>query len=613
MSKSFSSSDYHVLCFQTELSSFYSRKAFVYRLKKEFKGRLSFHRASNPSHGDIVTSSNAVLTDLVPDTSVLTNTSSLLSEVDTASSCDEEIPFNSVTQSNQYQLNQAAMSLRMYIDQTKTVEIPWPPTADNLNAEACVKFVPPPLFNFLAMMTGHADIVCDWNTYYDLDASVRLKILSLAQDIVQLSSKGASVTPKSLAIGLTVRHMTGSKLLAKLIHGFGHSCSYDSIIRLETALALKQAANTAFSLPAGFLQKNFTMLVYDNIDFSEETLSGHGTTHHTNGLMIQLRSNTPATSVEHTIPRNCRKLALPSTEIAPYFLSTKQGPNLTSSITPQQADVQHPLKRSITNDRTYIARKSLKLSPETLPGWTAYNILNSEPLPVSIIHYLPVIEASPTQLSTVNHILESALAVVEKLQCESVMVVMDQAIYSKAQQIRWCRPELQSKLALRLGEFHTAMCFLSAIGKRFALSGLEDILVESEVVALGSMKGVLSGHCYNRSMRAHKQLFEALSRMQFSSFLDSLEEKEADLIAKKVAECDGDAIPDEVCERLEEFILQSSSSSLTFRFWQSYLDMMMTLLAFIRATRTSDWDLHLSSLRDMLPWMFAYDRTNYSR
>jgi len=95
-------------------------------------------------------------------------------------------------------------------------------------------------------VSGHADVVCDWNTYYNLDASVRLKILSLAQDIVQLSCKGAAVTPKSLAIGLTVRHMTGSKLLAKLIHGFGHSCSYDSIIRLETALALKQAANTAF-------------------------------------------------------------------------------------------------------------------------------------------------------------------------------------------------------------------------------------------------------------------------------------------------------------------------------------------------------------------------------
>jgi hypothetical protein len=234
------------LCFKTKISSFYSRKAFVYRLKREFKGRLSFHQASDPSHGDIVTSSNAVLTDLVTDTSVLTNTSSLLSEVDTASSCDEEIPFNSVTQSNQYQLNQAAISLRLYIDQTKKVEIPWPPTADNLNAEACVEFVPPPLFNFLAMTTGHADVVCDWNTYYNLDASVRLKILSLAQDIVQLSSKGAAVTPKSLAIGLTVRHMTGSKLLAKLIHGFGHSCSYDSIIRLETALALKQAANTAF-------------------------------------------------------------------------------------------------------------------------------------------------------------------------------------------------------------------------------------------------------------------------------------------------------------------------------------------------------------------------------
>ncbi len=34
---------------------------------------------------------------------------------------------------------------------------------------------------------------------------------------------------------------------------------------------------------------------------------------------------------------------------------------------------------------------------------------------------------------------------------------------------------------------------------------------------------------------------------------------------------------------------------------------------FIRSIREGDWNLHLACIRDMLPWMFAYDRTNYSR
>lgn len=41
--------------------------------------------------------------------------------------------------------------------------------------------------------------------------------------------------------------------------------------------------------------------------------------------------------------------------------------------------------------------------------------------------------------------------------------------------------------------------------------------------------------------------------------------------------------------------------------------MVELLLLFIRATRSSDWKLHLSALRSMLPWYFGYDRVNYAR
>ena len=50
-----------------------------------------------------------------------------------------------------------------------------------------------------------------------------------------------------------------------------------------------------------------------------------------------------------------------------------------------------------------------------------------------------------------------------------------------------------------------------------------------------------------------------------------------------------------------------------FNFWDSYKEMILLVLRFIRATWIGCWDLHLLSVRQMLPWRFAYDRTNYAR
>ena len=41
--------------------------------------------------------------------------------------------------------------------------------------------------------------------------------------------------------------------------------------------------------------------------------------------------------------------------------------------------------------------------------------------------------------------------------------------------------------------------------------------------------------------------------------------------------------------------------------------MVNTLLLFLRAVRTSDWDLHIESSKQMIPWMFAADHQNYCR
>ena len=67
---------------------------------------------------------------------------------------------------------------------------------------------------------------------------------------------------------------------------------------------------------------------------------------------------------------------------------------------------------------------------------------------------------------------------------------------------------------LRLGAFHISCCFLAVIGKRFGDAGLSDLLIESEVIGSGSISAVIEGRQYNRGVRAHKIVMEALWRLR---------------------------------------------------------------------------------------------------
>ena len=61
------------------------------------------------------------------------------------------------------------------------------------------------------------------------------------------------------------------------------------------------------------------------------------------------------------------------------------------------------------------------------------------------------------------------------------------------------------------------------------------------------------------------------------------------------------------------FCEESEVKSKTFQFWNEYTKMVGMLLRYIRAERVGNWDLHLASVVEMIPYMFAYDHTNYAR
>jgi len=149
-------------------------------------------------------------------------------------------------------------------------------------------------------------------------------------------------------------------------------------------------------------------------------------------------------------------------------------------------------------------------------------------------------------------------------------------------------------------------------------------LVESDVLALGTANTILSGKQYNRCARSHKLMYEALQRLRFKSFYDSLdEETQSNLLRITDAVCDDVQdgkeiadVPEELTNIIDEylaFVDVSCSNNPTYSFWSGYIDMVQLMLLHIRATRTSDWHLHLQTVRLMMPWFFVTDRVNYSR
>ena len=489
--------------------------------------------------------------------------------------------------------------------------------------------IPVLLYNFTAWMLGISQEVT-LEKFVVVEKSVHLKMLSLLQDLLYLESKGQKPTPKHYCLGMMLHHLSGSSSIVGILNKLGHCSSRLVVSSLETALAQLQASSNELQIPTGFCSA-YTTVVWDNIDFSQETVSGKGTTHHTNEIIVQRLSisnmSMPSYSTERAfLPKRKHVVESQPIKVLPYTKKKRVGPLLRAS----SSSPIH-LERSSHTDvaHLFFVYAFLKTFDDaaSIPNWTGYNTLfcGNINLVKDRIGYLPMIPASPTSYDTVFTMMKRSVAIADQLRIPSITIVVDMAIYIKAQDIRWADRNLHNRTVIRLGEFHTCMTFFAVIGKRFGDAGSFDILVESEVVAIGSANAVLQDRHYNRAILAHKVVAEALEHLKFEAYFNSIhEDLQTEIIDSAKLQLSvfpstsnksllQESVMQNLLKNYDEFCATQSSISPTFALWQSYVDMVSTLLHFISCTRRSDREGHLNTLEKMTPWLFAYDRVNYSR
>ena len=455
----------------------------TYRLKRRLKNtfpQLVFHSPKARSRSDIVFA-KCLDTGKVAETFMLQEQLSEASDTEE----EEENEDRNETERNATSANHRSSLKEMYFSALSLREIfrdctakhwytTWPPVAADINVANVKKLVPPVIFNFFAWALGFSDDP-EESKYVNLEDDRSLKLFSVCQDLLYIFSSGRMQTPKSLALAMAVRQISGCSNLITLLNGYGHCVSLSSTMAYDTALA-QLSLNASNVIPKGFIAEHHVNVVYDNIDFGEEAGKQ---THVTNGIIIQeitSQNNDDNNGETTVIKKTQRSLKVPDITLKPYSIGVKRTSIFDISDSIEHYGENAITKLSLKTDLAYVLVKMLNDYEESpLLGWTGFSIMlyEAEIPKESRIGYLPVIDNSPTEYSTINTILENGVNIANALQLDHIVMVFDEAVYSKVQQVRWKNELFYNKLIVRLGEFHTIMSFLSAISRLFEDAGLK--------------------------------------------------------------------------------------------------------------------------------------------
>ncbi|KAJ8346686.1 hypothetical protein SKAU_G00280870 [Synaphobranchus kaupii] len=399
---------------------------------------------------------------------------------------------------------------------------------------------------------------------------------------------------------------------------------------------LATASNQRVVLPASIKPHVFTNLAWDSIDRLEETLTGKGTSHRVNGIVVQANvygPQLPRAELPHIEKLKQRSVTIEDQELGVYVAGARVGPQPLPTREHCVQETKEAALLACKKNLVWALARKTDTENQTIPSWTGFNIStrDQEPISQDIVGYLPTINSPATQLTTVFEILNQSELIRKELHLETIVVVMDQALYAKATEIAWKHKERFSNILLRMGTFHTICNALAILGKRFRDAGLKDICIEAAIVAEGSVNGVLDGKHYNRAV--HKYIYEALMRLAWAeftpwvedsvpeksgmikSFLDNVKDMASDLNQQTLNNLLQSPLLAELITLWTDFLehLRHNNGELS-AFWMSYIDMAEdVILGLLRASREGDWELHLHAIRTMIPWCFAYDKINYAR
>ena len=150
-----------------------------------------------------------------------------------------------------------------------------------------------------------------------------------------------------------------------------------------------------------------------------------------------------------------------------------------------------------------------------------------------------------------------------------------------------------------LGGLHIEMASLKMLGKWLSGSGWAEVMCNAGVATQGVAESFLSASHVTRTRRAHQVTAASLHILMSKAYsvyqAKSRENEQENLLSK------------------EEWKDAMSKRSPQFHYWSSVLNLELICLRLVRAFREGNFSLYIDALRQILPWMFVMDHSNYAK
>ncbi|KAK6186089.1 hypothetical protein SNE40_008194 [Patella caerulea] len=507
-----------------------------------------------------------------------------------------------------YIIKAAAKLIQSDIKDLPVCKDKYPSPHDLSSVQGQLDYLPQSLKTFLSLM-------CPPKTN-------SVKIASLGQSIMQAVRPKVSLSPILLGLAVQLHNQFSSRFLIDTLNKFGFCSNYKEVMRFECSAAVGNSAHIS-----KLNEKQSVQFVADNVDHNIRTLDGHNTFH---GMGI-IATVTPGLSEESKLERLTVSpdLLLASGRInIKFYKSSKEQPSLKFKCLIHKPVVDK-------TDNLELMLKVIRPIKSTCPVWSGFmQTVQSGSFPgQSSINFLPMIDLNPGDLSCIYSTLHYVCEQAERHQITPI-VTFDQPLYWKASIIieREKEDSPLKNIVLRLGGFHLQMSFLGSVGHLMQSSGLQDAM--ETVYATNAVQHMFSGKAISRAVRGHLLVDSALNMLIVSdvyglsvtpqdSELGDIQDhvdKDVDVIASLydqllskaigVEDISNHPVFDNVRSKLERHkreLLQYPTAGM----WIQYMETVDILRRFIKAERTGDWELHLKTVADMLPYLAATGHNLY--
>ncbi|KAG1660362.1 UDP-glucuronosyltransferase 2B33 [Nymphon striatum] len=392
----------------------------------------------------------------------------------------------------------------------ESTPLPWPPTADELDARASEEYLPTDLVKFLStLILGEAEVEkSEKSQRLVLSTTFAFNIFGTTPlDICRAVTNGEWKLPKHILLCSTIRHLYRSNQLTNILHRLGHWESYYFGLEVETALA-EAIDDVSSSLTPQITtgEDNEVFHVeWDNLNKITTNVHGSNVVNSTGGIMIQeVKPNTDIADKDRTLPlkqRNKTRCLGDGTPLKmPHFhIYGRVGPKF-----PTGAKFSPPIKNDklysecIREYRLWCLMRMATSSKETLlvPGFGGFiSATGKKPSRKSTIDYFNPINHPFTEYSVIRELLKRS----EDATLEF--------------------PEEYKKHVITPGPFHTVMNYIGMLtGHKCMGSGYSEILLEAGLVTSGCLKSGLKRKAHAKDLFSLKTVSEAMELLLIECF-----------------------------------------------------------------------------------------------